>query len=263
MRFSIQSLLFLIALSISHQVEAQTLTFSPQRIVVDARAGSTSLTLTNSGSREESYRVELVDMIYQDDGKIAEAKTTPAGYPSAKNLIRFSPSQIRLAAGEQQTIRILIRADETVADGEYRVHAVLRQLPNVAQVKKPDLPNTLAGVVGIEQSVAIPVILRKGATSATGTIASLKLTTEGKNPSLDLQLARAGTRSLYTNLILRDKAGAVSKEVKGVAVPVPNQKRRFIFGLEGIDAAKLRGGGYSLEMIDHDAGTVLDKKAVQ
>lgn len=242
---------------------AQQLTFQPQRIVMDARLGTSSLSLTNSGKNTESYRIELSDVIYRDDGKIEHVQKAPPGHPSAKEFIRFSPSQIRLNAGETQTVRILLRPGQQLADGEYRVHAVLKQLPNVAGVKEPATKDVVAGVIGIEQSVAIPVILRRGQTSATGTIVSTRIV-DGKPGQLDLSLGRDGNRSLYTNLLIKDKSGAVAAEIKGVAVPVPNKTRRLIYTLnEKVTPAALRSGGYTLEMVDHDSGAVIDKKPVR
>lgn len=251
------------AVATPRTTSAQSLAFSPQRVVMDARAGNASLTLTNTGKRQESYRVELVDMIYHDDGRVAQTQKAPPGYPSAKELIRFSPSQVRLGAGESQKIRILLKTQDRLADGEYRVHAVLRQLPNVTDVKVgKSSDKAIAGVLGVEQAIAIPVIVRRGQTSATGKIASLKIV-EGKISGIDLQLGRNGNRSLYTNLILRDKAGAVVSEVKGVAVPVPNATRRFVFQLAKVAPASVKAGGYTLEMVDHDTGAVIDKKPVR
>ena len=231
---------------------------------MDARAASASLTLTNSGKRAESYRVELVDMLYQDDGRVVPAEKVPADYPSAKNLIRFSPSQIRLEPGESQTVRVLVKTQDKLPDGEYRVHAALRQLPNVADMKEPaKKAGTVAGVIGIEQSVAIAVIVRRGQTAATGSIASMKLVEGGKTPALDLQLGRNGNRSLYTNLLLKDSSGKLATEVKGVAVPVPNERRRFVWSLDAGLIGKVKAGGYTLEMVDHDTGNVIDKKPVK
>jgi fimbrial chaperone protein len=249
------------AVAMASHASAQSLTWQPQRVVVDARIGNAALTLTNTGKREEAYRVELVDMIYQDDGRVLPTAQPPAGYPTAKPFVRFSPSQVRLAPGESQTVRILVRPVQGIGDGEYRVHAVLRQLPNVAAVKDPGKPGVVAGVIGVEQSVAIPVIVLRGMTKATGSIASLKVV-EGKVGQIDLQLGRSGNRSLYTNLYLKDKSGAIAKEVKGVAVPVPNLQRHYVMAVDKISSSQLRGGGYTLEMVDHDSGKVIDKRAV-
>jgi hypothetical protein len=63
---------------------------------------------------------------------------------------------------------------------------------------------------------------------------------------------------------LKDVAGKVAHEVKGVAVPVPNQQRRFVFQLnDKVTPAQVKSGGYTLEMVDHDTGAVIDKKPVK
>ena len=241
---------------------AQSLGFQPQRVVMDAKTVNAALTLTNKSDKAGSYRVELIDMIYRDDGSVVPAQITPPGYPSAKSLIRFSPSQIRLDAGETQTVRVLIKGADTLATGEYRVHAVLRQLPEVQSPKAPRNPAVLAGVIGIESSVAIPVIIRRGTTNATGSIASAKIAT-GKTPGLDLQLSRNGNRSLYTTLLLKNVGGKIAAEIKGVAVPVPNAQRRFLWPLDAKLAGALNGGGYTVEMVDHDTLAVIDTKTVR
>jgi Pili and flagellar-assembly chaperone, PapD N-terminal domain len=265
MRFSLHLLGLVASMVMAGDTLAQSLTFRPQRIVLDARAGTSSLQLTNTGKDSGSYRVELVDMIYQDDGKVVQATKAPAGYPSAKEMIRFSPSQIRLEPGETQTVRILIKPEAVNADGEYRVHAVLRQLPDVAHVKEPVKGlSTVAGVIGIEQSVAIPVIIRRGTAPALGSIVSLKIV-DGKPGRLDMSLGRSGNQSIYSILRIKDKSGAVVNEVKGVAVPVPNKTRRFLFPLnDKSTAASLRSGGFTVEFSDHDnSQAVLDKKPIR
>ena len=229
---------------------------------MDARAGTASLTMTNTGQRAESYRIELVDMIYRDDGKVVPSAKPPAGYPSAKNIVRFSPSQVRLEAGQAQTVRILLRTQERLPDGEYRVHAVLKQLPNVTTTKPAEVKKAVAGVIGVEQGVAIPVIVRRGVTSGFGKIASIQIV-DSKSAALDLQLARTGNQSLYTNLLIKDQGGKLAEQIKGVALPVPNPTRRFFFPLRDVTSAKLRAGGYTLEMVDHDTGAVIDKKPVK
>jgi hypothetical protein len=144
------------------------------------------------------------------------------------------------------------------------VHARLVQLPNVSKVKPQNLGNnTVAGTIGVAEAIAIPVIVRFGQTQATGSIASLKIGGKGKAGTLDLELARDGNRSLYVNLHLKDKSGAIASEIKGIAVPVPNKQRRFVYAPEGIDPGALKAGGYTIEMVDHDSGAIIDSKPVR
>jgi fimbrial chaperone protein len=248
------------SLAATWTAQAQSLAISPQRIIIE-NAGAAAVSLSNTGKKAGSFRIELVDMIYKDDGSLVEAEQAPPGYPSAKPLVKFSPNQVRLGPGEQQNVRILVKRQAAGQTGEYRVHARLVQLPDVSDVQPKNVQaNAVAGVVGIEQAIAIPVIVRFGATQATGSIAGMKLQGKGKTPALDLQLAREGNRSLYIDLRLQ-AGGKLAKEIKGIAVPVPNQRRRFVFALDGVDPGAL--GGATLEMVDHDTGSVIDSKTVK
>jgi hypothetical protein len=242
----------------SATVQAQgVLGFSPQRVIMDSRARSASLTLTNRGKSTASYRIEMVDVIYQSNGRVKHVRKAPAGFPSAKRYIRFSPRQVRLRPGQSQTIRVLLRRKaRKLPAGEYRVHALLRTLPDVSKLKVPKpRAGAVAGVIGVAQAVALPIIVRRGKTQATGRIAALKVK-GGRIAKLDLHLARQGNRSLYTDLKLKNRAGKQVNIVKGVAVPVPNRQRRYLFAVPGISSKALRSGGYILEMVDHASGKV-------
>lgn len=243
-------------------VSAQTLGFFPQRVVMEGRERSAVLRLTNKGQVEASYRIELLDMIYQADGRIIPSMEPPRGFPSAKPYIKFSPRQVRLKPGQSQTVRILFRG-RNVREGEYRVHAVLRKLPNTQAASKTRATGgRIASQIGVAKAVALPVIVRRGQTSAEGRIQRLTLT-GGKRAVVDILIGRAGNRSLYTQLVLKSGTGEAVAVVKGVAVPVPNRSRRFRFHVRDRSAASLKSGGYSLELIDQESGETLDVKALR
>ncbi len=240
---------------------AQSLGFSPQRVVIEGRDRSASLALTNRGEKTSTFRVELVDLIYQPDGGTEEVADTPPGYPSAKPHVRFSPRQVRLAPGETQNVRILVRGLKSSDVGEYRVHARLAALPDVSGVQaSAAIEGAVAGVVGVAQAVAIPIIVRRGDVSATGRIASVRRSADGR--TLDMVLARSGNRSLYTDLVARAPDGSEAARIKGIALPVPNAERRFFFRSSQIPTSTLLSGGYTMELVDRDTGEVLDRKAI-
>lgn len=247
------------AIALVTSAHSQSLSFQPQRVVLSGRANTESMTLTNSGKQEATYRVELLELIYKDDGSASFATFAPSGFPSARPFVRFSPSQVRLAPGESQKVNILVRTPAELAAGEYRIHARFAQIPSAVEAKGGG-GKTVAGVVGLSEAIAIPVIIRRGQTSAQGSISSIKVVSD-KLASLDLKLSRTGNASLYTNLILKDQAGKVAAEVKGVALPVPNAFRRYFFPLGKLSPGAL--GGHTLEMVDHDTGAVIDKKPVK
>lgn len=249
-------------MSVFNSAQAQ-LRFSEQRIVIKNGQRTARLTLSNSGSETASYRIEMIDVLYQDNGKVGESKEKlPSNYPTARFMLRFSPRQVRLAPRESQTVRLLVRSTRGLADGEYRVHAKIIKLPDISKIETLSLTEgRVSGTVGMNPAVAIPIIIRRGKTHASGYIQSMALQTR-KNapPILDLRLGRTGNRSLYTDLVLRDAKGTLVKQVKGIALPVPNVWRRFFFDLPSLTRKQIAYGNYYIELLDRDAGTLLDKK---
>lgn len=235
-----------------------SLGFSPQRVVMEDRTRTTSLRLTNRGDKTGTFRISLSDVIYNVDGSVKHVKTPPAGFPSAKSFVRFSPRQVRLAPGETQRVRVLLKSSQLAA-GEYRIHAVMQQIPEADSFEKSVNKDSKAvsGKIGMVQAVAIPIIVRRGETSVKGGITSANRT-GGK---LNVSLWRTGNRSIYANLEVY--AGAINEAnkvtvVRGVAVPVPNTKRTIQITTK--DQAKKPP--YIIVVKDHDTGKIIDQKTV-
>lgn len=211
------------------------LQFYPQRLVLDGRQRSAELTLVNSGSKPAGYSIEMIDILYEDNATITVVDTVdklPANFPSARSLVRFSPRRVRLAAGESQTVRVLVKRDTKLPDGEYRVHARFVQLPDVVAdipLSDDNVKRTSDSNVSIDVAAAIPVIIRQGNTSAIGSVQSVTLAVDKKVTTLDLKLSRVGNRSLLTDLVLFSPENLEVNRLDGVALPVPNPWRRVFF----------------------------------
>lgn len=233
-----------------------TLSFTPQRIIMGERDRMASLRLTNRGDAPGTYRIEMSDVVYHDDGSLSQVDETPAGFPSAKPFIRFSPRQVRLQPGETQRVRVLARPPKNIAAGEYRIHAVLRKLPESVSPDPNAANNVVSGSVGIAQSVALPIIIRRGITSAEGGMRNVRRDSD----KISVTLWRKGNASLYLDLYAYsgpvDKANEVSA-ARGIAVPVPNLTRNYSLGLR--DAAS---GPITLVLIDHYSSKVVDRATV-
>lgn len=199
------------------------LVFSPQRVVMEDGTRTARLSLRNGGNRPATFRVSLSDVLYQHDGSVTHTNTTPPGFPSAKPYVRFSPSQVRLNPGESQVVRVLLAGKPPGNNTEYRVHAVMQQLPESTTPNKSS-NGVVTGGVSFRQASAIPVIIRIGKPTAQAGIASAQRSARG----VDLVLTRSGSRSLYTQLeVYADRVAPANRIglLKGFGTPVPNRQR--------------------------------------
>ena len=233
-----------------------SLSFSPQRIIMGERDRTATLSLTNRGDAVGTYRIEMSDVVYHDDGSVSQVDETPEGFPSAKPFMRFSPRQVRLQPGETQRVRVLARPPKDIA-GEYRVHAILRKLPEAVSLDPDAADKAVTGSVGLIQSVALPIIIRRGTTVAEGGMRNV----QRDQDQINVTLWRAGNASLYLDLRAYygevDKANEVSV-ARGIAVPVPNIARNYSLALR--DTAL---GPITVLLIDHYTGNIVDRVTVK
>ncbi len=224
---------------------------NPTRIVFEGGKRNAQLTVVSQRDVPGTYRVSLVRMRMTEDGAIQEVAEPLPDEQFADTLVRFSPRQAELQPRVPLTIRLQVRLPAGLPAGEYRSHLVVRAVPPPREAVE-DSAEPVTGVriqITPAYGVAIPVIVRQGATEATVSLAGLELRGAGPGDPrqrLALELQRAGNRSVYGNLAvtLVPKSGRplVVGRANGVAVYTPNAVRRLEVPLELPAGAPLAGG---------------------
>jgi len=212
---------------------------TPTRVVFEQGFRSAELTLVNTGSEPTTYRISLTRMRMSDDGAIAEVADLLPGETCADSLVRFSPRQVDLEPGVPQTVRMQLRKPANLPSGEYRSHLVFRALPSLeSEAGGPGGTRGVSIALRPAFGAAIPVIVRHGETAATVDIAGVELRrrpdAEG-GPCLALELRRAGSRSVYGDLMVtfapRGGRPRMAGGLRGLAVYTPNPVRRVLVPL--------------------------------
>jgi P pilus assembly chaperone PapD len=230
----------------------------PTRIEMEKNQRATQVELVNRGQTTESYRISVVNRRMTDTGQIVPADTAEPDERFAADMLRFSPRQVTLKAGESQTVRISLRKPADLANGEYRSHLQFDRQPDVEgsadleQTVKPvsgDIAIRLTALVG----ASIPVIVRHGDTSASVTLDKLSIEPATKiegqadgPPLLAFHMNRSGNRSVYGNfLVTYTPSGGRPidvSQVNGVAVYVPNLLRKAKLPLRLPEGMTIKGG---------------------
>lgn len=235
------SILCLLSLLMTPWASADLMLY-PTRVEMEKNQRATQVQLVNRGQKSETYRISLVNRRMTDTGQIVEADTPEPDERFAIDMLRYSPRQVTLKAGESQTVRISLRKPANLEPGEYRSHMQFDRLPDVEgnadleQAAKPE-----AGQIGIQLTAligaSIPVIVRHGDTPASVKLDTLSIEAGAKvegqadGPALlAFHILRSGNRSVYGTLLatytpLGGKLVELSK-VSGVAVYVPNSLRK-------------------------------------
>lgn len=229
-------LLVLLAASASGFAQAPTgametgggLMLTSRRLVIQGSRHADDVTLINDGAQPRSYRIKVSYRDMDERGTLVERELAKAGERPWQDLIRFSPRQVTLPAGQSQVIRVAVRKPADLPEGEYRYFLTVQMLPSPTAPASPppaEAPDEIRGQIQVLYALSIPVIYRNGALHAAPGLSDLAFVpaAEGRPPSLRFRLTRSGNASIYGHLqvTFSPSAGGGSEEVglvKGIAV---------------------------------------------
>ncbi|MDI1245579.1 MAG: molecular chaperone [Rhodoferax sp.] len=261
-----------IGLLLLAQVAQADLMLYPTRVVIEGKARAAQVELINSGTKPETYRINLVNRRMSETGEIVEAKEAQAGEQFADELVRYSPRQVTLQPGVGQTVRLQVRLPADLANGEYRSHLQFDRVAdaegqsNLETLAKPE-SGQIAIVLQALVGASIPVIVRHGETNVVAMLDKLTLEAGKDNAKiLNFDIKRNGNRSVYGDFLLSyTPAGGKTVDVgkvNGVAVYVPSLLRKAKLPLTLPEGVTLKGGTLNLKFSERpDAGGKLIAQA--
>ena len=202
---------------------------APTRVVFQGGTRSEEIALVNRGSKRATYRISFINKRMAEDGTFSDITEAKDGDAFADPLVRLSQREITLDPGQPQTIRVLLRKPEGLADGEYRSHLLFRAVPDAQAPTLDSKQNGISIQLTPVFGVSIPVIVRQGALEASASISEVRRIAPkaGAAAAIELKLAREGNRSIYGDVRLvhaRQPEQSIA-EVRGIAVYVPNRAR--------------------------------------
>lgn len=246
------SLVLLFALFFhSLQLHAQgNLLINPKRVVFDGGSRSQEINLINIGKDSARYAVSFVQYRMTSDGRLELIDKPDPGQLFADKNLRIFPRTVVLAPNEAQVVKVQVTQTDKLQPGEYRSHLYFRALAEERPLGlKEDTPDSkdlsvqLKAVFGI----SIPVIIRKGTSTAKASISEVHIANTGTGPVASFRINRSGNMSVYGDITVEHiSAGGkvtVAGLAKGVSVyaPMPYREMQLVLG-SGIDyrTGKLR-----------------------
>ncbi|NWO04381.1 MAG: hypothetical protein HLX50_01340 [Alteromonadaceae bacterium] len=189
---------------------------SPTRAYMDTDNRSATLVLRNTADGSRTYRLSWEDKRVNDEGNY-EMVEEGEDWPSAAEMIRFSPRQITVGPGENQTVRLNFRPPADLEPGEYRSHLklqVVAEESEPASVIEMDDPER-EGVgfrLFMQMSFSIPVIARHQVSVPEVNISEVSVVpaTADRNMALQVTLDRSGEASSYGELLVEMQRDANS-----------------------------------------------------
>lgn len=220
---------------------ARGIVVTPKRVVFGDHK-IVEVLIANRGTSEQKFRISIVNRAMQPNGQLIEIETPAENEFFAKDVLRYTPRQITLGPKETQKVRIMSRLGSDAADGEYRSHLLIQEIPEAKPAENAGAQGD--GNLGVNVQaifgVTIPVILRRGDLSAEVKLSTPKFVDVGGERHLQVTVNRSGTKSfLGTANVFAD--GQKVGTLKNVAVYMSTLSRVISIRLDAERAKQLSG----------------------
>ena len=241
---------------------AGDLLVAPTRIILEGGRG-TEVILNNVGAETATYRVELVLRRMDAEGKLQEVVpgTETDKERATQAMVSYAPRRVTLAPNQPQVIRIAARFPEGLGDGEYRAHLLFRGIPAATPVTVTQPRTGVSIALTPIYGVTIPVIVRKGALSASAALSDATIGGPGATKALAFTLTRSGDRSVYGRVRVL-AAGKSVYEARGLAIYAELARRSVVLPLTAEQAAAMTGPLTLQYLEDNDAGGLIAEAPV-
>lgn len=198
-----KSLTYICALLLlSTQSVWANLLINPTRVEFSPSDRTADVTLINISKVTTTYRLSWAEKKAKAAGGYYDLSATEAAsFPIASSMLRFSPKQVTLKAGERQTVKMAIRRPQNLATGEYRSHLLFKALPPKTQEEGLD-PDASSTAINLVVSFAIPVVIQQGVLDYKLTMndAHISYNPTKKDGSVAVTIARTGVHSVIGNI---------------------------------------------------------------
>ncbi len=206
MKFS-YSMLFLISMIFSEAALAELL-ITPTRVTFEPKERAKHVTLVNTGDETRTYKLQWIEQKQTEtQGYKVLSGADADKFLTASEHIRFSPRRVRLAPGESQRIKLLVRRSPDMSAAEYRSHLKFTALP--PDKKEPEVPEEdIEGYVfkiDTLTSYSIPIVLNLQDLPYQIEFSSLDFSlSQGRNypAKLNFTLSKQVPRSVFGNMTM-------------------------------------------------------------
>jgi hypothetical protein len=206
------------------RVMGQGVVVAPHAVYLDHRTRSASITLYNPGADPAEvtissfYGYPVTDSLGHFMLRVPDSVET--GMPSASAWIDAFPRRMTLAPLQRQTVRLLARPPQDMADGEYWSRIMISAKGGAVQLAGADSANIEVGL-SLEVRTIIPLIYRKGALQTSVAISQLRARPTPDSLVVRVRLERQGTAAFIgtaKSTLVNEKGAAVASIQQPVAV---------------------------------------------
>ena len=229
-RALVHTLVLILALLIGQRASAEASLFIyPTLVMFDGNRTSAEVTIANRGDETGTFEIGFANMSMTPEGGLVTHDEEVEW--SVQPFLRYSPRRATLAPGESQAVKIALRRDDTIPEGEYYSHLRVVTINSAAvDAAYGSEPQSESGVsITARSAIAIPVIWRNSRSVSQAAIESIVLDAEAN--VITVSIARYGLLSArgFVHVVAPDEQQGAAELVEPVPLILyPNIDRRSI-----------------------------------
>lgn len=192
--------LILLLAMVPSVLAAQGVLVAPTTLVIDARARTGAILLTNPSAEPAEIEIGTLFGYTSADSSgqlfLQMVERPDSTLPSAAGWIKAFPRRMVIAPGARQTVRLLVSPPPGIADGEYWARVAIT-------ARGGKLPMTAASDTGsfqvslsLEVRTIIPLLYRKGKVETGVTLSHLRAEKRGDSLEVRGRLERRGNAAM-------------------------------------------------------------------
>jgi hypothetical protein len=196
MRRLVLPLLCLGLAALPRPVVGQGVLVAPHAVYLDHRTRSASITLYNPGAEPTEvaisafYAYPVTDALGQFTLETPDSVTS--AMPSAADWIEAFPRRMTLAPLQRQTVRLLARPPQNLADGEYWSRVMIAAKGGSLPVASAADTTGIEIGLSLEVRTIIPLTYRKGVLQTGLALSNLRARVEGDSLQIRINARRQG-----------------------------------------------------------------------
>ena len=190
-------LVLLALLARAADAAAQGVLVAPHAVYLDHRTRSAAITLYNPGAEPAEVSISSVYGYPVTDSlghfTLFLPDSVEPGMPAATGWVEAFPRRMTIAPLERQTVRLLARPPQGLADGEYWSRVVISAQGGTVPVSGAADSSGITIGLNLEIRTIIPLIYRKGPLTTALAVQSLSAAPAGDSLQVRAHLSRQGS----------------------------------------------------------------------
>lgn len=212
-------------LGLAEGATAQGVVVAPHAVFIDARTRSASVTLYNPGTEPAEVSISSFFGYPVTDSlghfMLATPDSVLPTMPSATGWVEAFPKRMTIAPLQRQTVRLLARPPQGLADGEYWSRIVISAKGGSVPVSGVDSLSNINVGLTLELRTIIPLLYRKGKLETGIAMTSLRAQHVGDSLVVRVQLERQGTAAYLgtaRGTLVDERGATVSSFERPIAI---------------------------------------------